>query len=83
MERPLAWCKWSVFYNKTNKDQFQECHQECKSTSECTDFTWHSPAAEIFPSSCFLFSSCDHLEYSHGCFSGQFSLQYYKSTHLW
>ena len=51
----------------------QHCYRECEKTEQCTDFTWHSPAAEIFPLSCFLFSSCDHMAASHGCFSGNSS----------
>ena len=64
----------------------QDCHEVCENTDGCTDFTWHSPAAEVmskdsltltlttffqvFPNSCFLFSSCINKEYSYGCFSG-------------
>ena len=67
----------------------QDCHAVCENKDGCTDFTWHSPAAEVFtstltfdplfhylllfqvfPNSCFLFSSCINKEYSYGCFSG-------------
>ena len=28
----------------------QDCHAVCENKDGCTDFTWHSPAAEVFTS---------------------------------
>ena len=28
----------------------QDCHAVCENKAGCTDFTWHSPAAEVFTS---------------------------------
>lgn len=46
----------------------KDCNTECKGTADCTNFTWHSPAAPVMGSSCFLFSSCQETADCYSCF---------------
>jgi hypothetical protein len=59
---------WLAHFLLKRRWLVQACNNLCRGSVGCSNFTWHSPAAPVFGSSCFLFSRCNKLAGCYSCF---------------
>eukprot|EP00094_Tigriopus_californicus_P007670 TCALIF_07386-PA protein Name:"Similar to Ivns1abp Influenza virus NS1A-binding protein homolog (Mus musculus)" AED:0.38 eAED:0.38 QI:0/0/0/0.33/1/1/3/0/1579 len=55
---------------KSIQESINDCHEACKTHSNCTHFTWYDDRG-AFPNTCYLYASCPSRNTQcHDCFSG-------------